>query len=142
VLGLCVDSGPWGGSGVRLLLRVLALECIRPTWAATTMTEKTDSMSDVVIPCSGRRTISMSPSSGLLTNGQMAAHRTVERIEAQFGLAKHHARDAKRAFIATSLWNSWTAFSTGATFPSATLFRAVRSFSPAAISVYRLTGLF
>ena len=55
----------------------------------------------------------MCPSSGLLTNGQMAAHTTVERIEARLGLAKHHARDAKSAFMATSLWNSWTASNTG-----------------------------
>lgn len=72
----------------------------------------------------------MFPSSGLLTNGQMAAHSTVERIEARFGLAKHHASEAKRAFIATSLWNSWTAFSTGTTF----------RMQPGCL-VYRRTGL-
>lgn len=76
----------------------------------------------------------MCPSSGLLTNGQMAAHRTVERIEARFGLAKHHARDAKRAFMATSLWNSWTAFNTGTTLPSATLFGCNLVFGPSAHS--------
>jgi hypothetical protein len=38
-----------------------------------------------------------------LANGQRAANTTTERIEAQFGLAKHHASDAKRAFIANTL---------------------------------------
>ena len=43
------------------------------------------------------------PSNDLLANGQTAADTTTETIEAQFGLAKHHASDAKRAFIAKTL---------------------------------------
>jgi hypothetical protein len=38
-----------------------------------------------------------------LRSGQRAAAARTERIDAQFGFAKHHAREAKRAFIASTL---------------------------------------
>ncbi len=64
-----------------------------------------DSKSDAVIPWPSSRDTSVRPSNGPFANGQSAPNAAREIIEAQLGLAKHHASEAKRAFIATKLLN-------------------------------------
>ncbi len=63
----------------------------------------TESRSESVIPWPLSRTTRVRPSNGPLANGHMVANTTTERIDAQFGFAKHQASDAKSAFIANTL---------------------------------------
>jgi hypothetical protein len=75
----------------------------RTVWTAATIAATTESKSCDVIPWLGLRTRRVRPSKDLFINGQRAADATTDRIDAQFGFAKHHTREAKRAFIPNTL---------------------------------------